>query len=305
MDNTYIFRQLCQAVREQNSIPEPVENEEKDQSRKNNDPFTSLCVSIRSDALSLRRYLNEVRKTYLTSTPEAEEVDVYTREIITSLMTRIRQLEGQEKHSMDVELNSGSALMKFVKFADPKVEQSRRTLNLHRNGMLCYLNDTLKAVSDTHAEQNRLRIQREMHKTKSTLQYVPAAERDNVMQFEREVQSAEDNELRDLLGKDLLLELESENSALLEEMQVTQDKVRQAEKSMMEIAELQTQMAAHLSSQNDMIRSLMEDAQTTTEQVGAANVQLSQARKRNRFASKIIIVVSLFLGTVLLILDAL
>lgn len=109
--------------------------------------------------------------------------------------------------------------------------------------------------------------------------------------------------LKDLTPQQII-ELEQENTALMDELELTLSKAKAAEKSLQEISQLQSTLAAHLSTQNDNIQSLLNDSSQVHQDILQANKQLDNAKERNRKASKIIIIVSLILAFILLFYDA-
>ena len=57
---------------------------------------------------------------------------------------------------------------------------------------------------------------------------------------------------------------------------------RTAQKSLIEISELQTQLVDNLATQSAHIDQLVADSMNTTENVGGGNKQLKKAKERNR-----------------------
>ena len=62
---------------------------------------------------------------------------------------------------------------------------------------------------------------------------------------------------------------------------------RTAEKSILEIAELQTTLATHLDTQSVMIDQLIQDSFTTTENIGTGNKELKKASERRSTAKMV------------------
>lgn len=73
---------------------------------------------------------------------------------------------------------------------------------------------------------------------------------------------------------------ESENSALLEHYETSLSKVQAAEKSLLEIANLQQTLVGHLSTQGEMVEQLVQDAAGTGENVQKGNRELKRAGER-------------------------
>ncbi len=75
---------------------------------------------------------------------------------------------------------------------------------------------------------------------------------------------------------------------------------RKAEQSLIEISNLQNELATHLSAQSTMIESLVDDVSNVEVEMGSGNKQLQKAGERNRFASRLIVLLSIFFGLLLL-----
>jgi syntaxin 18 len=245
-------------------------------------------------------YLSNTRSSAyneLLTDKQRDEIDYETRLIIQQQMNRLRSLEEREKQRL-ARVNKGPMIARFLR--DPRKEGIEKTLELHRAGMFWYLNEILRSVSQMHASQQEIRLSRQLEKSKSSLHHIPRTVVHRKLDGVPEEPAQMETQQLDAVQ---IQELVSENNAILEELEVTHDKVKQAEKSMYEISELQTNLAAHLATQNDKIHGLLEDAFRTSSDVSAANEQLASARKRNRRASKIIIYSSVSFGLILLFYD--
>jgi outer membrane protein OmpA-like peptidoglycan-associated protein len=82
----------------------------------------------------------------------------------------------------------------------------------------------------------------------------------------------------------------------------TDDSRRTAEKSLLEISELQTTLANNLSVQSAHIDQLVEDSYLTTENVGGGNKELKRASERTSTARLVFYGTSVFCG-ILVLLD--
>lgn len=250
-------------------------------------------------------YLSTTRATSFNDSlteKQRDDIDYETRMIIQSQAGRIRQLESLEKARQEKH-ESKTALSKLL--SNPQEEGISKTIGLHRNGIFWYLNNELKTVSDLHASQQEIRLSRQLDRVKTNkLSSGAAASLPSVLQ--EEFQDDNQNQGQDQqLSAEQIQELEQESNALLEELELTHDKVMNAQRSMQEISELQTSLSTHLSTQSDRIQSLLDDAFQTHIDISAANDQLSSAKTRNRRASKMIIWASLIIAIILLINDAL
>jgi syntaxin 18 len=105
------------------------------------------------------------------------------------------------------------------------------------------------------------------------------------------------------LSQEQMQQLEKENETMLEEMNTTLNQVRQAEKALLEISTLQSQLTNHLAVQTLQTDRLYGDSLATTERVEQGNLQLIQAKERNRGTRKFMLIFLLGASLVLLFLD--
>ncbi|RXK38967.1 hypothetical protein M231_03697 [Tremella mesenterica] len=82
------------------------------------------------------------------------------------------------------------------------------------------------------------------------------------------------------LSPALIQQLENENNTLLSHMESTLSSVLSAEKSLLEISTLQTELVRHLVQQTEITDRLYDEAVGSVGQMGSANEQLKKARKR-------------------------
>lgn len=100
-----------------------------------------------------------------------------------------------------------------------------------------------------------------------------------------------------------LQQFESENSTLLSNMQDQLDSVLAAEKSLLEVSALQTELVRHLVQQTELVDRLYDEAVGSVADVGNANVQLRQARDRAKDSRLFLLVFLLGASMALLFLD--
>ena len=75
-----------------------------------------------------------------------------------------------------------------------------------------------------------------------------------------------------------------ENSALLKHYEDQLDQVRTAERSILEISELQSTLTANIQMQSENIEQLVQDSYSTTENLGKGNKELKKASERRSTA---------------------
>ncbi|KAF7794533.1 hypothetical protein EIP86_005667 [Pleurotus ostreatoroseus] len=94
----------------------------------------------------------------------------------------------------------------------------------------------------------------------------------------------DDDELE--LSASQIMQFETENATLLQNVQDTLASVQQAESRLLEISALQAELVAHLTKQTEQTEQLYEDAIATAATVEKGNVQLKEARRRARDSRK-------------------
>ena len=105
------------------------------------------------------------------------------------------------------------------------------------------------------------------------------------------------------LSPSQIQQFSSENNELLESMQTTLNTVLQAERSLLEISQLQTTLISHLASQTETIERLYEDANDAIGSVEQANAQLREAKRTGRDARFFLLVFLIGASMALLFLD--
>ncbi|THH33675.1 hypothetical protein EUX98_g561 [Antrodiella citrinella] len=94
----------------------------------------------------------------------------------------------------------------------------------------------------------------------------------------------DDDELE--LTESQIMQFETENANLLQNVQDTLASVQQAESRLMEISTLQMELVTHLTKQTEQTEKLYDDAIATAATVEKGNVQLKEARRRARDSRK-------------------
>jgi syntaxin 18 len=105
------------------------------------------------------------------------------------------------------------------------------------------------------------------------------------------------------LSAEQLQQFESENNVLLEHMQSQLDSVLSAEKSLLEISALQTELVRHLVQQTEVVERLYDEAVGSVAEVGKANEQLKKAKERGGEARLFLLVFLIGASMALLFLD--
>ncbi|KAK5118502.1 hypothetical protein LTR62_003017 [Meristemomyces frigidus] len=193
-------------------------------------------------------------------------------------------------------------------------DAARRNLAKHRESVIVYLQRRLEAAGGVQAEMMEVRLSREVERSKSVLyksrlagggQTIPYANQDNngadnqtLSSPKRKRQSAnlpydsirsatEEPLPPEELTQDQLLLFASENSEMLKLYTSQLSQLHQAEKSILEISELQTTLVTNLETQSEFIGQLVEDSYSTTENLGKGNKELKRASERRSTAQGI------------------
>ncbi|CAG8970809.1 hypothetical protein HYALB_00001596 [Hymenoscyphus albidus] len=260
---------------------------------------------------------NEKQWPFLTDR-QREEIDAETKQLLRELNASIRHLADAEQLRQDTErtlsrekfarLGLGS-LGKWAaggagqtKSSDQQLEEARaNAISGHRESVLWYLRQKLQECGGIQASMMEKRILREVEKNKSVLANsklhmpelggfenaaaVPSSSYKSSAALPMETQQM-DPETE--LSQEQVQMFEQENQDMLRLYESKLDQVRTAEKSLVEISELQTQLVNNLATQSEYISQLVEDSLLTTENVGGGNKQLKKAAERKSTANKIL-----------------
>ncbi|KAI8077802.1 uncharacterized protein BX664DRAFT_343518 [Halteromyces radiatus] len=276
--------------------------------------------------------------THLTDR-ERDEIDFQAKLIIRRCMDRVKELEEAERlRKEQAEAKASRRLANFLQQVIPGVPSSmvdiEDIIGIHRSNMVWLLNKLLMDVSKLQKGQQETRLTRELEKsenhlfnnntmlttsnqstietsssssglglnwkaTKSTITKDTSSSGEWAMTDIHEDMDAFEQQL----SQEQIQMLEKENEAMLEEMNSTLNQVHQAEKALMEISTLQSQLTNHLAVQTMQTDRLYGDSLATTERVEQGNLQLQQARERNRGTRKFMLIFLFGASLVLLFLD--
>ena len=192
------------------------------------------------------------------------------------------------------------------------VQQS--TFKMHRESVLWYLRRKLSACGSIQASMMETRLVREVERSKSVLYKthgvdpsllpqsisistaVPAhlrppptaqissTSRSSHSPYDSNMSAAESSAIESQLTPEQLQLFATENQSMLTHYQTTLDQVRTAERSLLEISELQTTLVDNLATQGAHIDQLVADSIYTTANVGGGNKQLKRATERRSTA---------------------
>ncbi|KAL7922323.1 hypothetical protein ACQKWADRAFT_320863 [Trichoderma austrokoningii] len=277
------------------------------------DSFLQEAYRINSHIVSLHRQLQDVRQAYLStaqprraqarvaqnqprvlSDREREEIDANAKQMIRELNASIRSLDEAEQLRRDTEAaiirkkftkglgalgswaSGGIASSKSAEHA--AAEDQAQQLGGYRDGVVWFLRQRLELCCRTQQDMMETRLRRELEKSRSMLPVGDLAE--FVPRQTSGAEEASPAAFTEGLTDEQVQMFEEGNQSMMEHYESTLDKVRTAEKSLLEISELQTLLVNNLSAQSENIELLVSDSASMADNVGGGNRQLKKATQR-------------------------
>ncbi|KAK3176837.1 hypothetical protein OEA41_008162 [Lepraria neglecta] len=259
--------------------------------------------------------------TYLTN-PDRDAIDASSKTLLRDLNASIRQLSEAESIRRTSQFKvlesrySKGLLGRWAagggageKSPEQVVEESRLELfGMHRDSVLWFLGRKLEEVGEVQRGMMERRLEREVERGRSVLYKIKgpsgAREMGGMNGFTGDAgqgaggsggsgykgggEAAMDDEDRRQIEQQLSPEqlqlFARENQDMLKHYEDTLDQVRTAERSMIEISELQTTLVQNLDIQSANISQLVAESLSTTENVGGGNKELKRATERKSTA---------------------
>ncbi|KAF5647216.1 syntaxin 18 [Fusarium sp. NRRL 52700] len=257
-----------------------------------------------------RKTHNRVAKeqTRVLTDRDREEVDANAKQMIRELNAGIRALDEAEQLRRETEsaiirktygglgafgawASGGIISSKTEEHAE--AEAKARDLGIHRDSILWYLRQRLELCCRTQQEMMETRLKRELEKNRSMLsrsgatiagdfaEFPPSARRNSQTAPTAPIPMSEDGQFPSQgLTEEQIQMFEQGNQDMMKHFENSLDKVRTAEKSLLEIAELQSLLVNNLATQSAHIDQLVADSFATTENVGSGNKELKKATQR-------------------------
>ncbi|GFZ47119.1 hypothetical protein JCM24511_04861 [Saitozyma sp. JCM 24511] len=279
----------------------------------------------------LRRYTGS---KYLTDR-EREEIDLRGKMILRRCRERVRVLEDGEKVRQNRVAPPPHKLLTLLPSLLPTATSSTEPLiTAHRASILWTLNSLLAKTSAdlTNLQEERSRRRAERGRTLGEGAAKEAARLAASSDLSSRAKSLfgggttpnsangwtdegispkssttaiipDGPRIEDQLSQEQLQQFESENNVLLEHMQSQLDSVLSAEKSLLEISALQTELVRHLVQQTEMVEKLYDEAVGSVAEVGKANEQLKKAKQRGSEARFFLLVFLIGASMALLFLN--
>ncbi|KAI1748460.1 hypothetical protein F4782DRAFT_517210 [Xylaria castorea] len=243
---------------------------------------------------------------------EREEIDANAKKMLRELNASIRRLADIEQARADIEgkllqkkfvrglgalgawASGGASISKSSEHA--AAEDRVKTISTHRDSVLWLLRHRLQECVKTQQDMMEIRLMREMEKSRSVLAkargqdiaslHNPAGPieppgstidwRNGSSQTLPRDRAPSYDATNDLTPEQIQV-FERDNQDMLKHYESTLDQVRTAEKSLLEIAELQTQLINTLTTQSAGVEQLVADSDATAGNVQGGNRQLTQA----------------------------
>lgn len=234
---------------------------------------------------------------------EREDVDINAKQMIRELNASIRGLDDAEQLRRETEsaiirkkyasglsalgswASGGSATSKTAEHL--AAEAQTQQTGIHRDGILWFLRQRLELCCRTQQDMMESRLTREMEKTRGMLappagdlaEYPPTSEK----AWRTSTSGNASDEVRSFtegLTEEQVQMFEEGNREMMKHYESTLDKVRTAEKSLVEISELQSLLVNNLATQSAHIEQLVSDSLSTTDNVGGGNKELKKATQR-------------------------
>ncbi|OAL47755.1 hypothetical protein IQ07DRAFT_589282 [Pyrenochaeta sp. DS3sAY3a] len=184
-----------------------------------------------------------------------------------------------------------------AKSVEEETEEAKaNTIKAHREGIIWSLQNQLEECGRFQSGMMEIRLMREVEKSKSVLYKargtMPSIKDNGATNgdYRSKTTAAQDESsavAETQLDPEQLQLFAQENQDMLKQYEDQLDKVRQTEKSLTEISELQTTLANNLSIQAAHIEQLVQDSFNTTENVGSGNKELKRATERRSTAQMV------------------
>lgn len=184
-----------------------------------------------------------------------------------------------------------------AKSIEEELDEARRnTVAAFREVVILFLQAKLETASSIQAEMMEARLSREIEKSKSMLSRShagqlsydtsgPAQAAPSATAANAEYDASEERP-SELTAEQMQL-FAAENTEMLKHYEDQLDQVRKAERSILEISELHSQLHANLDQQSHHIDQLVEESYVTTENLDKGNKELKRASERRSTAQAV------------------
>ncbi|KAH6996193.1 hypothetical protein BKA56DRAFT_148708 [Ilyonectria sp. MPI-CAGE-AT-0026] len=238
---------------------------------------------------------------------DREEIDANAKQMIRELNSSIRALDDAEQLRRETE--SAILRKKYVRglgalgswasggIASSKTEEHAaaeamgEVIGVHRDGILWFLRHWLELCCRTQQAMMETRLRRVVEENNSQLATAEAASTGGLASYPsaRRPSHATAGQIPTSDGaqtssqgftEDQIQMFEEGNQDMMKLLGSSMEKVSTAEKSLLEIAELQSLLVNNLATQSEHIEQLVTDSVSTTANVGGGNKELKKATQR-------------------------
>lgn len=271
-------------------------------------------------------------RTRPLTSKERDAIDAESKQLLRQLngtITQLKQAEdvrNQTAESVALRKRAKGGLGALGRWAaggavtakspDEELEDAqRKAIAAHGESVLIYLQQKLEEAGRLQSEMMEVRLGREVEKSKSVLYSqsmaggIPYAQDEATRaptSPKRKRQSAaltngfaDDSSARDAAGEPQLTQEQQqlfaeENSEMLKHYNSQLDQLNAAERSILEISQLQSTLTANIQVQQEHIDQLVQDSYMTTENLGKGNKELKRASERRSTARALFVATAAF-----------
>ncbi|EDO19549.1 hypothetical protein Kpol_1018p81 [Vanderwaltozyma polyspora DSM 70294] len=286
------------------------------------DSFIKECCDLLKVSSELRKVLRVVEQEYRNesgmSENEKDDIDTELRLQLQKYVQKFKHLQDYEQKRQklieDEVLSSKNNMVYFLQGKNSdKVTLFHRSNNEFRSGILQSLNMWLNSVSNklTSMQQERLDSQRKFDEpifnsipseleidspvSVSVTQSQPLeTTKDEVKHYEETISK---------LTQEQIQLLETEHEELLNHKNDQLKKVENINKTILEIATIQNELASHLQEQSQNINNILDNQDTIEVNIQEGNKQLTKAKRAAGRTAKMTTYMAILLGLFILLLD--
>lgn len=332
-DLTPIFKQCVDIVQSElgNGIKSDFDSAHTRQRPKHysiGDKFAKESVEFHKSIVELAKFIDQVKSPYLSmsdepvagsislTTQEKNKIDEEFRFKVQQLFERLKFMQEYERKRQQVvatETSNNKSLFSklFSTGADDNefasdYELFLSTVGSHRTLILKSLNNNLNTVSKQFDLLQRKRTERE--KQLHLLNFQDLGDDQGMLNLndlddDKFDDSQDLTEPQQQMSQQQIQLLEEENLQLLTMKQSQLKLVEKLHTSMVDIMNMQNELAFQLESQSDQINSLLDNHSQMEVDIQMGNKQLTSATKKNKRSANILVAMSLILAFLLLLVD--
>ena len=270
-----------------------------------NDTFIKETTAFFHVLTNLNQFINETKSSYLAindDTKLAGSIDDKNK-IDEEFNYKVQQMYKRLNHLETYETKRQSLLPKtsgWFSFLDESNDQDIyfETLANHRMQILRFLMETLNHVNKRFENIQQKRLARERQLNLLTFQnFEDGEELEDVFPTLDQIQQVPE------LSQQQIQQLETENQEFLNMKTSQLKQVEKVQQSILDIVNIQNELAFKLQDQGQQIESLMDSHADVQTEVQMGNRTLSQATKKNKRGANMLVMLCIVLGVLLVLVD--